>query len=116
MIDLAISIGDNAVGNTVVETNHGERMAAPRWPQDSDFRLVAFRPGAKTCDAVWPSELAQDIALALKAIGRTSEVVRDKPAWFRRLQRYSEGAGSHKNWKCKSGLEDVSYTYESRYD
>src|SRR5947207_2211615 len=62
MIDLAISIDDDPRGVTIVETNHGDRLAAPKWPQDSDFRLVAFSPRAKECDVIAPRELARDIA------------------------------------------------------
>jgi len=92
MIDLAISVDDDARGVTVVETNHGDRMAAPQWPQDSDFRLVAFSPGAKKCDVLWPAELANDIALALEALEPTLAAAGKKPEWHRRLRKCAAGA------------------------
>ena len=63
MIDLAISVDDDAQGLTIVETNYGDRLTAPHWPQDSDFRLVAFSPTAKECAVIAPRELARDIAV-----------------------------------------------------
>jgi hypothetical protein len=91
MIDLAISIDQNARGTTVVETNQGHRMAAPNWPQDSDFRLVASTPGAKKCEVIWPEELAGDISLALKALESVPEALRTKPDWYGRLRKYAAG-------------------------
>jgi hypothetical protein len=93
MIDLAISIGDDARGITVVETNHGDHMASPNWPQDSDFRLVAFTPGAKKCDVISPAALARDIALALQALERAPEAARNKPDWHQRLRKFAAGVG-----------------------
>ena len=92
MIDLAISIDDDARGVTIVETNHGDRLAAPKWPQDSDFRLVAFSPRAKECDVIAPRELARDIASALEALHPALETARRKPDWYRRLKKYAAGA------------------------
>jgi hypothetical protein len=43
MIDPAISVDDDARGITVIETNHGDHMAAPEWPQDSDFSRIQLR-------------------------------------------------------------------------
>lgn len=92
MIDLAISIGNDANGTTVVETNHGDHMAAPTWPQDSDFRLVAFTPEGNKCAVIAPMELAQDIALALQELERIPEVARKNPQWYRRLRTCAAGA------------------------
>lgn len=94
MIDLAISIDDDAHGVTIVETNNGNRLAAPNWPQDSDFRLVAFRPGAKGCDVIAPEELAQDIAVALEVVEMTFDHKKKKPEWYRRLKKYAAGVGN----------------------
>ena len=92
MIDFAISIDDDASGTTIVETNHGRRMASPTWPQDGDFRLVAFAPSGKKCEVVSPAELADDIALALQALEQVPEAARKKPQWYRRLRRCAAGA------------------------
>jgi hypothetical protein len=92
MIDLAISIDDDARGLTIVETNHGDQFAAANWPQDSDFRLVAFSPGAKVCDVIPPVDLAQDIALALEALEPRFASTHKRPAWYRRLRKYAAGA------------------------
>jgi hypothetical protein len=92
MIDLAISIGDDASGTTVVETNHGDHMASPNWPQDSDFRLVAFNPAAKKCTVISPAGLAHDIASALQALEHVPQVGRKKPQWYLRLRVCAAGA------------------------
>ena len=92
MIDLAISIDDDPLGVTIVETNRGDHLAAPRWPQDSDFRLVAFNPGANKCEVVSPAELALDIALALEAIKPLVAAAGKKPEWYRQLRKCAAGA------------------------
>jgi len=92
MIDLAICVDDDARGVTIVETNHGDHLAAPKWPQDSDFRLVAFSPRAKVCDLIAPRELARDIGLALEALEPTLPPVGKKPEWYRRLRKCAAGS------------------------
>jgi hypothetical protein len=92
MIDLAISVDDDARGTTIVETNHGDRLAAPKWPQDSDFRLVAFSPRARACDVIAPRELARDIGLALEALEPILSAAGKKPGWYRRLRKCAAGA------------------------
>jgi hypothetical protein len=94
MIDLAISVDDTPRGVTVVETNHGDRMTAPQWTQDSDFRLVAFRPKAKSCEVLWPEELASDIALALDVLEPLIAAAGKKPGWYHRLKTCAAGAQS----------------------
>ena len=83
MLDLAISEDIDQKGRTVILTNHGERMCAERWPQDSEFQLVAFPPSARACQVLWAEELATDIAAALKAIDETETLAGPKPAWYR---------------------------------
>ena len=85
MLDLAISIDTDARGTTVIETNHGAQLKAPRWPQDCEFQLVAFNPSGKTCTVVWTEELADDIDHALKTIQETGVLKGTKPDWYRRL-------------------------------
>lgn len=91
MLDLAISI-DDMRGITIVETNQGDHLAAPEWPQDSDFRLVAFSLRAKECDIIDPMELAHDIALALEALKPIISGTRKKPLWYHRLKKCAAGA------------------------
>lgn len=93
MIDLAISVDDGPRGVTIVETNYGDKLAAPEWPQDSDFRLVAFRLRAKRCEVIAPRELARDIRLALEALEPYFSAGGKKPEWYRRLTKCA--AGSH---------------------
>jgi hypothetical protein len=94
MIDLAISIDDDTHGITIIETNRGECLKAPKWPQDSDFRLVVFKPDGKECDVIAPDELANDIARALEAIRPTLRSKGKRPAWYRRLQKCAAGANT----------------------
>jgi hypothetical protein len=91
MIDLAISIDADQSGATVIETNHGRRFKAPRWPQDCEFQLVAFDPSALSCNVVQTESLAVDIAIALTALRQAGVVEGRKPDWFRRLERCSQG-------------------------
>jgi hypothetical protein len=91
MIDLAISIDEDARGVTVVETNRGDRFAVPKWPQDSDFRLVVFSSNGKDCEVVPPRELAHDIALAVDAANRSLKPGSRKPDWYRRLKKCAAG-------------------------
>ena len=92
MIDLAISIDDDAIGTTIVETNQGKQMASPDWPQDSDFRLVSFRPSSKKCDVISPEQLAADNARALDALNKAAAFGAKKPEWYRRLNKCASGA------------------------
>jgi hypothetical protein len=92
MIDIAISIDEDSQGITVVETNHGDHLAAPSWPQDSDSRLVSFDPESEECDVVAPRELARDIALALQALETGFLEEKKLPEWYKRLKRCAAGA------------------------
>ncbi|MFZ2642869.1 MAG: hypothetical protein WA117_17880 [Verrucomicrobiia bacterium] len=92
MLDLAISTDTDRNGIAVIETNRGERLKAPRWPQDCDFQLVAFNPAAKSCDVVWTEALANDIGKALKALAHAGVLKGRKPDWYHRLMRCANGA------------------------
>ncbi|MGH7972503.1 MAG: hypothetical protein ACREIC_27635 [Limisphaerales bacterium] len=92
MIDLAISVDDDERGVTIVETNQGDHLAAPGWPQDSDFRLVAFNPRANKCDVIAPRELAHDIGVALEALEPILPAAAKKVEWYRRLKKCAAGA------------------------
>jgi len=92
MIDLAISIESDTRGTAVIETNHGVKLKAPRWPQDCDFQIVAFRPSGKTCEIVWTEQLADDIAKALMMLDNANVMESAKPGWYRRLSLCAKGA------------------------
>ncbi len=92
MIDLAITIDDDVRGRTIIETNNGNQLACPHWPQDSDFRLVAFFPRGKQCEVIIPSQLADDIALAVRALETVPQVGRTRPEWYQRLRKCAAGA------------------------
>ena|SRR5712664_4233201 len=94
MLDLAISEDVNSKGETIVLTNCGRTMRAPRWPQDCDFQLVGFAAAAAACDIVWTEQLAQDIGMALEALRTAGAPTGRKPAWYRRLARYASGASA----------------------
>jgi hypothetical protein len=92
MLDLAIAVDHDRQMAAVVETNNGRSLKAPGWPQDSDFHLVAFGPTQNSCDVVTASELAADISKLLHILASRRIFRGRKPAWLKRLERYSEGA------------------------
>jgi hypothetical protein len=92
MLDLAIAIDQDRKMTTIVETNHGRSLKAPGWPQDSDFRLVAFHPKHKSCEVVSASELAADISNLLRLVASQPLVRGRKPSWLKRLEQYAIGA------------------------
>lgn len=92
MLDLAIAMDHDRKMTTTVETNLGRSLAAPGWPQDSDFHLVAFNPKHSSCIVVTPSELAADISKLLHVVASRQSVRGKKPGWLKRLERYSSGA------------------------
>jgi hypothetical protein len=94
MLDLAISTGADPGSVSVIETNHGVRLRASGWPQDSDFQLVAFSPTGENCEVVWTESLAEDIGYALVSLDRAGALKGRKPDWYRRLKRYAKGVSS----------------------
>jgi hypothetical protein len=92
MLDLAITIDSDSRGIDIVETNHGERFKAPFWPRDCEFQIVAFKPGAKTCEVVESGALAEDIGEAIRALKKAGAGKGRRPEWFERLSRYADGA------------------------
>lgn len=92
MLDLAVSAETTSGGTTVVETSHEVELKAPGWNNDSDFELVAFSPSGENCEVVRAQDLARDIARALLAINKAATLKRRKPGWYRRLERYAQGA------------------------
>jgi hypothetical protein len=94
MLDLAIPMDTTANGITIIETNRGGPLKAPRWPQDCEFQLVAFNPTGKICEIVWTEQLAEDIGKALAALDNTGVMEGRKPDWYRRLVSCARGASS----------------------
>jgi hypothetical protein len=93
MLDLAISIDTDPKNTTVIETNHGVKLRAPRWPQDCDFQLVAFDPWSDSCEIVPTEGLAGDIRTALITLDSVAPFKGLKPDWYRRLELYATDTG-----------------------
>jgi hypothetical protein len=91
MLDLSIAVDLDQRMTTIVETNHGKSLKAPGWPQDSDFHLVAFDPTQNSCEVVTASELAADISKLVRLAASRRILRGKKPAWLKRLERYSAG-------------------------
>ncbi len=89
MLDLAIAVDHDRQMATIVETNHGRSLKAPGWPQDSDFHLVAFDPSQNSCEVVTASELAADISKLVQLVASQRILRGNKPAWLKRLEKYS---------------------------
>ena len=92
MLDLAVAVDHNRKMVTIAETNRGKSLAAPAWPQDSDFQLVAFDPNGNVCDVVTAGELAADISKLIRVAKSRRVLLGRKPAWLKRLEQYSAGA------------------------
>ena len=86
MLNLAIAVDVDRNGHSVVETNAGDILVAPRWPQDCEFQIVSYRKGDRTARIVYYDELSEDIGHALDVIQRERCLGRTKPDWFIRLQ------------------------------
>ena len=93
MLALAIPIDTDRRGNTIIETNSGRELTARDWPQDCEFQLVAFRSSGRTCQVVWPEQLAEDIAKVLKLVDAAGVHRRARPDWYQRLDSYCNGIG-----------------------
>jgi hypothetical protein len=94
MLDLAISTDTDSKGTTIVQTNHGVKLKAPRWPQDCESQLVAFSPSGVRCEVVWTELLAADIDNALAMLDGSAAFKGPKPDWYRRLKRCARGASA----------------------
>ena len=86
MLNLAIAIDVDRDNNSIVETNSGEKLVAPDWPQDCEFQIVSYRKSNRTARVVDYFTLSEDISHALDAIERSSFLGRSKPDWFLRLK------------------------------
>jgi hypothetical protein len=90
MLDLAIAVDIDRNNNPIVETNSGDKLVAPRWPQDCEFQAVSYRKGTRTCRVVYLGELSKDIGQALALIERTGLVGETNSDWFIRLQELAD--------------------------
>jgi hypothetical protein len=86
MLNLAIAVDIDRNGDSVIETNTGDILAAPSWPQDCEFQIVSYRKGSRTARIVYHDALSEDIGHALDVIARGGFLGRSKPDWFVRLQ------------------------------
>jgi hypothetical protein len=86
MLKLAIAVDTDRDDNPIIETNSGETLVAPKWPQDCESQVVSYRSGSPTCHIVDLETLADDISRALALIDRKKCIAGNKPDWFVRLQ------------------------------
>lgn len=86
MLNLAIAVDVDRDGNSVVETNAGDILIAPRWPQDSEFQIVSYSKRSRTACVVRHDTLSEDIGRALDLIERGGLLGHRKPDWFVRLK------------------------------
>jgi len=91
MLALAISTEQSADGD-FVETNEGHRFRCQNWPQDSEVRLVSFRPNVTKGQVVEPQQLVKDIAQAISYLEQRAKLPARSPAWLKRLSDYAAGA------------------------
>ena len=92
MLDLAIAVDTDRNRTTIIETNRGVRLKAPKWWHDCEFQLVAFAPSARTCQVIPPEQLTDDIGKALAALENAGVLKPRQADWHRRLRRYAERA------------------------
>lgn len=86
MLNLAIAVDVDRDNNSIIETNSGDTLVAPNWPQDCESQVVSYRKGSRTCRIVHLETLSKDIGQALTLIERAGFVAGKKTDWFVRLQ------------------------------
>lgn len=86
MLNLAIAVDIDRDNNSIIETNSGDTLVAPKWPQDCESQVVSYQNGSRTCNIVNLETLADDINQALALIERANFIGGNKPDWFVRLQ------------------------------
>jgi hypothetical protein len=87
VLNLAIAVDVDQNDNSIVETNSGDTLVAPDWPQDCESQVISYRKGSQTCRVVRLETLSSDIGQALALIERFNSVAGKKPDWFVRLQK-----------------------------
>jgi hypothetical protein len=94
MLDLAVFIDSGFRNTTIAETNHGKTLRAPDWGTDTEPKVVAFWPSARSCEVVDCEDLANDIGHALNTLKAAGALKQGQPEWYRSLKRYASGANS----------------------
>ena len=89
MINLAIAVDFDRHNRSIIETNSGEILVSPDWPQDCESQVVSYRKGGREGHVVNLELLAEDIRQALAVIGEAHSFGRKRPDWFTRLQNVS---------------------------
>lgn len=85
MLNLAIAVDVDRDNNSIIETNSGDTLVAPDWPQDCESQVVSYRKGSRTCRVVHLESMAEDVGQALTLIERSGLFSGKKPDWFVRL-------------------------------
>lgn len=86
MLNLAIAVGADRSDNSIIETNSGDTLLAPDWPQDCESQVVSYRKGSRTCRVVRLETVSSDIGQALKLIESAGLLGEGKADWFVRLR------------------------------
>lgn len=71
-----------------MQTDHGEFLKCRNWPTDANFKIVAYRPGERACEAIEVEEMAIDILYAVEALSASGVLGELEPEWFARLKLY----------------------------
>jgi hypothetical protein len=86
MLNRAIAVDIDEHNNSIIETDTGDILVAPDWPQDCESQIVSYRKGGRTCRVVRLETLSNDISQTLTLINRSGALNGKKPEWFVRLQ------------------------------
>ena len=70
MLNLAIAVDIDQDNNSIIETNSGDTLVAPNWPQDCESQVVSYRKSSRTCRVIHLRSLSEDIGQALALIER----------------------------------------------
>lgn len=88
-MNLAIAVDTDRNENPIVETNSGDALVAPDWPQDCEFQVVSYRNGSRTCRVVHLKTVCEDLGQALTLIGRAGLIAEKDADWFVRLPEWA---------------------------
>lgn len=87
MLNRAIAVDIDRHNNSIIETDTGDILVAPDWPQDCESQIVSYRTGSKTCRVVSLETLSEDIREAMALIESSGCFAGKKPDWFIRLKK-----------------------------
>lgn len=90
MLNLAISVDVDRNNNSIIETNSGDTLVAPDWPQDCESQVISYQKGSRTCRIVHLDTLSGDISRALALIENSDLIAGRKPDWFVRLKELAD--------------------------